>query len=62
MSVFYRISAAFLAFVTEKYDKELVRKLDKSMREGEFKEEIWRVLTKKTVQELDEEWRAALKK
>jgi hypothetical protein len=56
----YRTSAAFLAFVTEKYDKELVRKLNKAMREGEYKEDIWRALTKKSVQELDEEWRASI--
>jgi hypothetical protein len=57
----YRVTAAFLAYVSEKYDKELVRKLNKAMREGEYREEIWHVLTKKTVQELDEEWRASLR-
>ena len=49
-------------FVAEKYDKELVRKLNKAMREGEYREEIWKVLTKKTVKELDEEWRESMKK
>ncbi len=58
----YRVTAAFLNYVTEKYDKELVRKLNHAMREGEYKEEIWRVLTKKSVQELDEEWRESMKK
>ena len=58
----YRVTAAFLNYVAEKYDKELVRKLNKAMREGEYKEELWKTLTKKTVQELDEEWRATLKK
>jgi Peptidase of plants and bacteria len=57
----YRTTAAFLAFVTEKYDKELVRKLNKRMREGEYREEVWKELTSKTVKELDEEWRASLK-
>jgi hypothetical protein len=56
----YRTSAAFLAYVTEKYDKQLVRKLNKAMREGEYEESIWKVLTKKTLQELDKEWRASL--
>jgi hypothetical protein len=32
------------------------------MREEEYREEIWRTLTKKTLKELDEEWRASLKK
>jgi hypothetical protein len=58
----YRTSAAFLAFVAEKYDKELVRKLNKTMREGEYTEAVWRSLTKKSVQELDEEWRASMKR
>jgi hypothetical protein len=57
----YRVSAAFLAYVTDKYDKELVRKLNKAMRAGEYKEEMFKELTGKTVQELDEEWRAALR-
>jgi Peptidase of plants and bacteria len=58
----YRTSAAFLNFVTEKYDKDLVKKVNKSMREEEYREEIWSKLTKKTLKELDEEWRASLKK
>jgi hypothetical protein len=58
----YRITAAFLNYVSEKYDKELVTKLNKAMREGEYKEDLWKELTKKTVKELDEEWRATLKK
>jgi hypothetical protein len=57
----YRVSAAFLAYVTDKYDKQLVRKLNKAMREGEYDESIWKVLTKKTLAELDKEWRASLK-
>jgi hypothetical protein len=39
-----------------------VKKLNKAMREGEYKEEIWKTLTKKTVQELGEEWKASLAK
>jgi hypothetical protein len=58
----YRTSAAFLNFVTEKYDKNFVKKINKSLREGEYREEIWRILTKKSLKELDEEWRASLKK
>jgi len=58
----YRVSAAFLAHVTEKYDRGLVRKLNKAMREGEYDEAIWKALTKKTVQELGAEWRASLRR
>ena len=58
----YRVTAAFLNYATEKYDKDLVRKLNQAMRDGEYKEDLWKDFTKKTVQELDEEWRASLKK
>jgi hypothetical protein len=56
----YRVTAAFLAYVSDKHDKQLVRKLNQAMREGEYREEIWKALTKKTVQELDTEWRETL--
>ncbi len=54
----YRTTAAFLAFVSMQYDPNLVRKLNKMMREGEYREDVSRALTKKSVQELDVEWRA----
>ncbi len=57
----YRVTARFLDYVTEKYDKALVLKLNKAMREGTYKEELFKDLTGKTVKELDEEWRASLK-
>jgi len=56
----YRVTAAFLAYLTEKYDKEIVRKLNKMMREGEYKKEIFQKWTGKTLEQLDEEWRATL--
>jgi hypothetical protein len=58
----YRVTAAFLAYVTEKHDKEVVRKVNKALREGQYKDEIFKTLTGKTVQELDEEWRATLRR
>jgi hypothetical protein len=56
----FRVTAAFLAYLTEKYDKQIVRKLNKMMREGEYKEDSFKILTGKTVRELDKEWRATL--
>jgi hypothetical protein len=56
----YRVTAAFLAYVTDKYDKQLVRKLNKMMREGEYKKEIFHKLTGKTLEQLGTEWRATL--
>ncbi|MFO0808271.1 MAG: basic secretory protein-like protein [Gemmataceae bacterium] len=58
----YRVTARFLNYVADKYDKELVRKLNKAMREGEYKPEIWKELTKKSVEELGDEWKESLKK
>jgi len=56
----YRVTAAFLAYLTEKYDGGIVPKLNKLMREGKYREDIFKELTGKTPQELDEEWRATL--
>jgi hypothetical protein len=57
----YRVTAAFLAFLVEKYDKQIVLKLNDAMRKGEYREEMFKDITGKTVQELDEEWRESLK-
>jgi hypothetical protein len=56
----YRVSAAFLAYLTEKYDKQIVRKLNQMMREGEYKKELFQKWTGKTLEQLGEEWRASL--
>jgi hypothetical protein len=58
----YRVTARFLAYLTEKYDKEIVLKLNKLMREGKYKEEVFKELTGKDLKALDEEWRATLKR
>jgi hypothetical protein len=58
----YRVTAAFLAYLTAEYDKDIVRKLNKVMREGEYKEEVFKLWTKKPLKELGEEWRASLRK
>jgi hypothetical protein len=58
----YRVSAAFLAYLAERYDSQIVRKLNAKMRQGEYKEEVFEQLTGKTVRDLDEEWRATLRR
>jgi hypothetical protein len=58
----YRVSAAFLAYLTAKYDPDIVRKLNAVMREGEYRDTIFKRLTGKTVQELDREWRETLRR
>ena len=57
----YRTTAAFLAYVAEKFDREIVLKLNKAMREGTYQEALFKEITGKTVQELGEEWRASLR-
>jgi hypothetical protein len=57
----YRTTTAFLAFVCDKYDKECVKKINASMREGKYQEETWKALTGKTLAELGEERKESLK-
>lgn len=56
----YRTTAAFLAFLTDTYDKQIVRKLNAAMREGKYKDGIWTELTGKSVEELGREWQKSL--
>ncbi len=56
----YRVTAAFLAYLVEKYDPQIVLKLNKTMRDGKYTEAIFEQLTGKTVRELDEDWRKTL--
>jgi Peptidase of plants and bacteria len=57
----YRVTAAFLAYLVERYDRDIVRRLNRALRAGEYDEDLFRQLTGKDVQELDEEWRATLR-
>jgi hypothetical protein len=57
----YRVSAAFLAFLGSKYDKDIIRKLNAILREGHYEEGVFQKLIGKPLRELDEEWRATLK-
>jgi hypothetical protein len=58
----YRVSAAFLAFVTEQYDPQVVRKLNAAMRSGKYTPELWKEATGKTVEDLGREWQKSLAK
>jgi len=53
----YRISGNFLNWVTTKYDADIVRKLNAAGRAGQYREDLWKDFTGKTVQELGEEWK-----
>ena len=58
----YKPPAAFLAFVGIKYDKKLVRKLNALLRAGKYSDDDFERLTGKNLKQLDEEWRATLRK
>ena len=57
----YRVTAAFLAHLVERYDRDIVRRLTRALRAGEY-DDLFRQFTGKTVHELDEEWRATLRR
>jgi hypothetical protein len=56
----YRVTGNFLNWVTDHYDKTLVRDLNAAMREGKYTDDIWKKLTGKTADELNTEWKADL--
>jgi hypothetical protein len=58
----YRVTAAFLAFLVDRYDKDIVRKLNHLMRTGEYRDEAFKEFTGKNLDDLDAEWRATLAK
>lgn len=58
----YRISGNFLNWVTETYDKNIVRKLNAAARQGRYKESLWKEATGRTVRELGDEWKKSLQK
>jgi hypothetical protein len=48
----YRTTAAFLAYLTETHDKEIVKKFNAAMREGKYSEELWKQFAGKAPDEL----------
>lgn len=58
----YRVSGNFINWVSQTYDKDIVRKLNAAAREGKYTDDLWKTATGHTVQELGDEWKAALEK
>jgi hypothetical protein len=56
----YRTAAMFLAWVEKTHGPGVVRKLNESLRKGEYKEEVFKTLTSKTLDELWEAFAASL--
>lgn len=52
----YRITARFLYWLTQNYDKKIVHKLDTNMRDKTYSAELWKEYTGKTVDELWDEY------
>jgi len=59
----YRISANFLDYVVEHYDKDqsLIAKVNAACRQGQYTDEIWQDLTGKSLAELNDEWKGFVK-
>ncbi len=58
----YRITANFLNWVATTYDPLIVKHLNAVTRAGRYDEALWQQRTGHTVQELGDEWKAALAK
>jgi hypothetical protein len=58
----YRISANFLNWASGNYAKDLVPRLNAAIRGGDYRHDLWKEVTGKTVEELGTEWRAAMEK
>jgi hypothetical protein len=58
----YRITGAFLNYLVENHDKEIVKKLNAAMRAGKYAPELWKEYTGKTVDELWAEYIKTLEK
>lgn len=52
----YRITARFLVWVEENYDKKLVVQMDAALRNHTYTADLWKTLTGKTVDELWNEY------
>lgn len=58
----YRKTAAFVYYVTEKYGKDIPRKLNTAMREGTYSADLWKQYTGKTPEELWDEYAKTLRR
>ena len=56
----YRTTAAFLNYVVETHDKQLVKRFNAALRAHTYKPDLWKTYTGKTVDDLWEEYRQTL--
>lgn len=58
----YRISGNFINWVTVTYCKDLVQQLNAAARQGKYNDDLWKTATDHALQELGDEWKAAMEK
>jgi 3-keto-disaccharide hydrolase/basic secretory peptidase family protein len=60
----YRVTANFLDYVINRYDKDktLLTKVNAACRDGKYNDDLWKDYTGKTLPELNDEWKAAVEK
>jgi hypothetical protein len=58
----YKTTAIFLEWVENKYDKETVKKLNRALREGAYRPELFKEITGKSLDELWTEFADSLRK
>ena len=56
----YRVSANFLNWVTQTYDKDIVKELNAIVRQGTYTPAFVKERTGKTLEELNDEWKATV--
>ena len=57
----YQVTATFLDYVTRTYDRDLVKKLNKAMREGTYDKAIFERVTGKPIETLNDDWIASIR-
>jgi hypothetical protein len=53
----YRVTGNFLNWVVQKYDTNIVQKLNTAARQGKYSEDLWKEHTGKSLPELSDEWK-----
>jgi hypothetical protein len=53
----YRVTANFLDWVIANYDPDLVKSLNAAMREGKYREDLWKERTDHSLHDLAAEWK-----
>ena len=53
----YRITANFLDWVSEKYDRDIVGQMNAAMRDGKYETGLWEKYTGQTLEKLGSDWK-----